>query len=465
MGPRRRLPAKGTVQPTLGWSGAGAFRRLLPRRRVGCRPAPRGRASGSFAADAPGLERDLTGLTLLEAAAVPGETLAADALANAIGPAVAAPAVSGRVAVAMSGGVDSAVALLKAGPDAVGVTLRLWIDPNGPDDRARLLLAARRDRRARGLPRPRPPARHARPARGVPPRRRRAVRSRLRARGDAEPVRPLQRQLPLRRAARVRRAHRRGAARDRPLRADRRARRPPPARARGRPGRRTRATCSPRSTKPRSSGCGSRSASRRRSRPAPRPRRPGSRPPRGPRARRRASSAATTTASSSCATAFASEPGAVVDEDGQRARHPRRLLALHARPAPRSRHRRRRAALRARLRRSHEHRRRRPARVARADARRGARPPARAPHVVSRRSSATARPPSAPRSTPTPDGFALELDEPAFGVAPGQVAVLYDGRRDRRVGRDPVGRCRLRSPDASRLHLHGRRLRGARRSS
>ena len=38
------------------------------------------------AADAPGLERDLTGLTLLEAAAVPGETLAADALANAIGP-------------------------------------------------------------------------------------------------------------------------------------------------------------------------------------------------------------------------------------------------------------------------------------------------------------------------------------------------------------------------------------------
>ena len=37
-------------------------------------------------ADAPGMERPLAGLTLLEAAAVPGETLAADAVANAIGP-------------------------------------------------------------------------------------------------------------------------------------------------------------------------------------------------------------------------------------------------------------------------------------------------------------------------------------------------------------------------------------------
>src|SRR3954470_14673181 len=80
------------------------------------------------AADAPGLERDLVGLTLLEAAAVPGETLAADALANAIGPVVAAPSDAHRTAVAMSGGVDSAVALLRAGPNAVGVTLRLWID-------------------------------------------------------------------------------------------------------------------------------------------------------------------------------------------------------------------------------------------------------------------------------------------------------------------------------------------------
>jgi tRNA-uridine 2-sulfurtransferase len=82
-----------------------------------------------LAADAPGLERDLTGLTLLEAAAVGGETLAVDALANAIGPVVRARPDPGRTAVAMSGGVDSAVALLRAGQGAVGVTLRLWIDP------------------------------------------------------------------------------------------------------------------------------------------------------------------------------------------------------------------------------------------------------------------------------------------------------------------------------------------------
>jgi tRNA-specific 2-thiouridylase len=84
-------------------------------------------------ADAPGLERGLAGLTLLEAAAVGGETLAADALANALAPVFRAEPKAGRTAVAMSGGVDSAVALLRAGPDAVGVTLRLWLDPDGPD--------------------------------------------------------------------------------------------------------------------------------------------------------------------------------------------------------------------------------------------------------------------------------------------------------------------------------------------
>ena len=83
-------------------------------------------------ADAPGLERGLVGLTLFEAAAVPGETLAADALANAIAPVFTASPEPGRVAVAMSGGVDSAVALLRAAPNAIGVTLRLWLDPAGP---------------------------------------------------------------------------------------------------------------------------------------------------------------------------------------------------------------------------------------------------------------------------------------------------------------------------------------------
>jgi tRNA-specific 2-thiouridylase len=81
-------------------------------------------------ADAPGIEQDLVGLTLLEAAAVGGETLATDALANAIGPAIRTRSGAGRTAVAMSGGVDSAVALLKAGEGAIGVTLRLWVDPN-----------------------------------------------------------------------------------------------------------------------------------------------------------------------------------------------------------------------------------------------------------------------------------------------------------------------------------------------
>jgi len=84
-------------------------------------------------ADAAGMAEELTGLTLLEAAAIPGETLAADALANALAPAFRATPSSERVAVAMSGGVDSAVAVLRARPDAIGVTLRLWVDPAGPD--------------------------------------------------------------------------------------------------------------------------------------------------------------------------------------------------------------------------------------------------------------------------------------------------------------------------------------------
>jgi tRNA-uridine 2-sulfurtransferase len=83
-------------------------------------------------ADADGLGESLVGLTLLEAAAVPGERLVADALANAIGPIFRADPDPVRTAVAMSGGVDSAVALLRAGSSAIGVTLRLWIDPQAP---------------------------------------------------------------------------------------------------------------------------------------------------------------------------------------------------------------------------------------------------------------------------------------------------------------------------------------------
>ena len=108
-------------------------------------------------ADAEGLERPLVGLTLLEAAAVPGETLAADALANALGQVFRAEPDPDRVGVAMSGGVDSAVALLRAGPGAIGVTLRLWIDPVAPDvERAccspEAVIAARETCHALGLP-------------------------------------------------------------------------------------------------------------------------------------------------------------------------------------------------------------------------------------------------------------------------------------------------------------------------
>jgi tRNA-specific 2-thiouridylase len=108
-------------------------------------------------ADAPGIGRELAGLSLLEAAAVGGHTLAVDALANAIGSEVAAAPDPERVAVAMSGGVDSAVALLKSGPHAVGVTLRLWVDPRGPDAERTCcspsaVIEARSTCHARGLP-------------------------------------------------------------------------------------------------------------------------------------------------------------------------------------------------------------------------------------------------------------------------------------------------------------------------
>ena len=108
-------------------------------------------------AEAEGLERPLDGLTLLEAAAVGGDELAVDALASALGPVFRAAPGPGRVAVAMSGGVDSAVALLRAGPDAIGVTLRLWLDPQGPDaDRAccspEAVIAARATCHRLGIP-------------------------------------------------------------------------------------------------------------------------------------------------------------------------------------------------------------------------------------------------------------------------------------------------------------------------
>jgi tRNA-specific 2-thiouridylase len=66
--------------------------------------------------------------------------LAADALARALGAAAradgAVPAASGRTLVAMSGGVDSAVATLLADGEVVAVTLELWRDPENDGERS-----------------------------------------------------------------------------------------------------------------------------------------------------------------------------------------------------------------------------------------------------------------------------------------------------------------------------------------
>ena len=57
----------------------------------------------------------------------------------------------------MSGGVDSAVALLRAAPNAIGVTLRLWLDPAGPSSERSCcspaaVIAARETCHRLGLP-------------------------------------------------------------------------------------------------------------------------------------------------------------------------------------------------------------------------------------------------------------------------------------------------------------------------
>ncbi len=79
--------------------------------------------------------------------------VAVDAFHAALGDAVVRGATvpgGGRIAVAMSGGVDSAIALAEAPEGAFGITLQLWIDPHAPDtDRA--CCAPGSVRRARDL--------------------------------------------------------------------------------------------------------------------------------------------------------------------------------------------------------------------------------------------------------------------------------------------------------------------------
>jgi tRNA-specific 2-thiouridylase len=108
-------------------------------------------------ADATGIDRRLAGLTLIEAATAGGSPLALEALAAALGQVFVARPYPGRVAVAMSGGVDSAVVLLRAAPNAIGVTLRLWQDPHGPSAEraccsAEAVAMARSTCHALGLP-------------------------------------------------------------------------------------------------------------------------------------------------------------------------------------------------------------------------------------------------------------------------------------------------------------------------
>ncbi len=81
--------------------------------------------------------------------------LAADALARALGAAVAAepthpaaPIDPQRTLVAMSGGVDSAVAALRSGPHAAAVTLELWRDPENDAESSCCSASAVRGARA-----------------------------------------------------------------------------------------------------------------------------------------------------------------------------------------------------------------------------------------------------------------------------------------------------------------------------
>ena len=165
----------------------------------------------------------------------------------------------------MSGGVDSAVALLRAGAERGRGDAPALGRPARPERRARLLLARRRRSRARETCHALgPAARHARPARGVPRRRRGAVRRRA-TRPGLTPNPCTRCNGAFRFDALVAFADRVGAddGLDRALRARRRAGRDAPRRPRPPIPPRISRTCSRRSTRRCSSASGSRSASRR----------------------------------------------------------------------------------------------------------------------------------------------------------------------------------------------------------
>jgi tRNA-specific 2-thiouridylase len=170
----RHPVGRGRVPPCHGVAGGAACGDLV---RVGVaveneRVADAGfEAAGCGAAQAAASAAvDLVrGATVLEAARVgthevadalgglsPGKLhaaeLAADALARALGAAVAAEGAaalhSERTLVAMSGGVDSAVAALLAGPQAAAITLELWRDAHNDAERSCCSASAVRVARA-----------------------------------------------------------------------------------------------------------------------------------------------------------------------------------------------------------------------------------------------------------------------------------------------------------------------------
>ena len=362
-----RFGTPGPGASRLRWPHARGLRRLEPRRRVGGRPAASSTATGSSRPTRRGSSATLAGLTLLEAAAVGGETLAVDALANALGPVFRAePSPGARrrrdERRRRQRGRAPPLAAERRRRDAAALAR-----PGRARLRARLLLARERDRGARDLPPARRPARDARPARGVPPRRRHAVRARLRARRDAEPVHALQRRLPLRRAARLRR--RAGAERLATGHYARIVERDGvPLLARGADPAKDQsymlAALDPRQLARVCFPLGEqdKEATRAEAERA------------GLAAARRPESQEACFLAGDDYRAFLGRhglerPGGRDRRRGrERARPPRRLLALHARPAARPRARRPRAALRPRHATGRERRRRRPARVARAHA-------------------------------------------------------------------------------------------------
>ena len=158
---------------SLAWfDGARDSRRRDARRSVGCGLAARRRYI-VVAADARPRPA-APGLTLLEAATVGGDPLAVEALASALGQVFRAEHEPGRVAVAMSGGVDSAVTC-SSRPERPRRHAAPLAGPAGPSAE-RACCSTEAVAAARATCRARRAARDARPAPGVPRGRRRPVR-------------------------------------------------------------------------------------------------------------------------------------------------------------------------------------------------------------------------------------------------------------------------------------------------